>query len=479
MKPGRVSIGIRDASGTVSDKALLDAILASADDSALRLASAKRMVRQGLTPPEAETLFQVKLEETDMARRLDDYVRDRKLSIGIGITQNECSETTKKSHQGEPLNDNTKTLQAERTPIGSCAPEITPRDRIRGSLLAGAVGDALGAPVEFMDVADIRRQFGTGGIADYVPCYGRIGAITDDTQMTLFTAEGLLRAYVRSCLRGICSVTSVVSHAYLRWLKTQDFEPPRTIDENSWLLALPALHSRRAPGNTCLSALKSMTAFTDQKAGNASKGAGGIMRVAPVAMMFQAQPDEAETVFCLGKEAAWITHGHPSGYYSAAAFAVILHAVLVGESLDVGINRADKLLEPAADAAETRAALALGVELARRGMSPAEAIPMIGEAWVGEEALGMAVYCALVADNLEQGIRIAVNHSGDSDTTGILVGQLLGARYGEAAIPERWLAPLELRAEIGQIADDLHQHGEWNLDPYDYDEAIVQRYPGF
>ena len=80
---------------------------------------------------------------------------------------------------------------------------------------------------------------------------------------------------------------------------------------------------------------------------------------------------------------------------------------------------------------------------------------------------------------LEHGIRISVNHSGDSDTTGILVGQLLGAQYGESAIPQRWLEPLELRDEIGQIADDLYHHREWNLDDLDYDENIVKRYPGY
>lgn len=361
-------------------------------------------------------------------------------------------------------------------------PEITGpvivRDRIRGSLLAGAVGDALGAPIEFMSLADIQRQYGSDGISDYAPYHGRLGAITDDTQMTLFTAEGLLRAYVRGSLRGICSITSVVSHAYLRWLKTQGIAPKASIDENHGLILLRELHSRRAPGNTCLSALQAMTAFTDRKADNNSKGAGGIMRVAPVAMMFHGRADQANYVFQLGKESAWITHGHPSGYYSAAAFAVILHALLCNEPLEMGIDRAEKLLRANPDADETRRALALGVELARRGTLPQEAIPTIGEAWVGEEALGIALYCALVASDLEHGIRLAVNHSGDSDTTGILVGQLLGAKHGEAAIPERWLAPLELRNEIAQLADDLSQHREWNLDEFDFDEAIVQRYPG-
>src|SRR5215469_1142760 len=97
----------------------------------------------------------------------------------------------------------------------------------RGCLLGGAVGDALGAPVEFMSYANIVREFGPEGIRDFAPAYGRLGAITDDTQMTLFTAEGLLRAYVRGCLKGICHPPSVVHHAYLRWLITQGENPSK------------------------------------------------------------------------------------------------------------------------------------------------------------------------------------------------------------------------------------------------------------
>lgn len=75
--------------------------------------------------------------------------------------------------------------------------------RCRGCLLGGAVGDALGAPIEFMNIAEIQSRFGPGGIRDFAPAYGVIGAFTDDTQMTLFTTEGLLRAATRYDARGI------------------------------------------------------------------------------------------------------------------------------------------------------------------------------------------------------------------------------------------------------------------------------------
>ena len=79
----------------------------------------------------------------------------------------------------------------------------TRRDRILGCLLGGAVGDALGASVEFISWPEIERRFGPGGIQAYAPAYGGLGRITDDTQMTLFTAEGLIRAQHRLTERGI------------------------------------------------------------------------------------------------------------------------------------------------------------------------------------------------------------------------------------------------------------------------------------
>src|SRR5262245_31972795 len=101
-------------------------------------------------------------------------------------------------------------------------------NRTRGSLLGGAVGDALGAPIEFDSWASIARQHGPNGVVDLVPAYGSLGAITDDTQMMMFTAEGLIRANVRDRERGVSHFPSVVRHAYFRWLLTQGESEPLT-----------------------------------------------------------------------------------------------------------------------------------------------------------------------------------------------------------------------------------------------------------
>lgn len=352
-------------------------------------------------------------------------------------------------------------------------------ERVLGSLIGGAVGDALGAPIEFLRLDVIRETYGPRGISDFVPAYGRLGAITDDTQMTLFTAEGLLRAYVRAQSRGICNVPSVVLGAYRRWLETQDGKfSDRDITSLGWLLHVEGLWADRAPGLTCLSALRERSGSAQSPAENESKGSGGIMRIGPVAMMCAGLPDEAEEVFYLAKECAWLTHGHPSGYLSAASFAVILHAVLCGKTLSVGIETAQYLLQKEKGSEEVIAAINLAMTLVRQCISCEVALRQIGEGWVAEEALGVAIYCAASAKDYETGVIAAVNHDGDSDTTGLLVGQLLGAIHGFNAIPARWVDGIELRDEMLQLGRDLIEHRNWGANNEGLPICAAEKYPG-
>jgi len=221
-------------------------------------------------------------------------------------------------------------------------------DRIKGSLLGGAVGDALGAGIEFLSLDEIRQRFGLFGVQDFVPSYGRQGAITDDTQMTLFTAEGLMRAWFRMEERGICHVPSIVHHAYLRWLLTQGERPKRAdfeIRTDGWLYGISALHSRRAPGNTCLSALRAAKGWGEPAvAQNDSKGCGGVMRVAPIGLFTPSIGDDAG-VFTLAAEVAALTHGHPAGSLSAGHFALTIAALLRGEPLSQALDDADSELQ--------------------------------------------------------------------------------------------------------------------------------------
>lgn len=345
-------------------------------------------------------------------------------------------------------------------------------ERIKGCLLGGAVGDALGAPVEFLEWPVIQAKYGDQGIADFTPAYGRIGAITDDTQMMLFTAEGLLRAYVRGSSRGICHVPSVIHHALLRWLTTQNEQPGIAVSKDGWLIDEKALWARRAPGSTCISALKASKQL-GSAAQNDSKGCGALMRSAPFAFFANA--------FEYAAQAGRLTHGHPTGYLAAGLFADILHRMtdrVMGLEKAVTDSLAEHGHKPDMD--EIRQLLERVLFFVREGFHPTpERIGELGGGWVAEEALAIGVWCALTADSLEDGVIRAVNHSGDSDSTGLIAGHLLGIEYGAAAIPARWLQRLELRHVIERIADDLE------IVPRDYcgyggeeDGWIELAYPG-
>jgi ADP-ribosylglycohydrolase len=329
-----------------------------------------------------------------------------------------------------------------------------------------------------MTIDQIHRRFGPGGIRDFAPAYGRVGAITDDTQMALFTAEGLIHAAVREGLRGVCDLPTVMHRAYVRWLMTQGYDAPKLESEvvtdewltDGWLIGLRALWSRRAPGNTCLSALRNAKKM-GEPAKNDSKGCGGVMRVAPVGLVMR-----REWAFGLGSETAALTHGHPSGYLSAGFLALLIEKIVSGASLADSIQMAKQCLTKQPGHEEVLNAVESAVFLAQSD-APHTKLAVLGQGWVAEEALAIALYCALVASNFEEAIVLAVNHSGDSDSTGAIAGNICGALYGVEAIPARWVDAVELRDEITSIADDLAGLRE---DALDLDsEQIFERYPGW
>ena len=334
-----------------------------------------------------------------------------------------------------------------------------PRDRIRGSLLGGAVGDALGAPIEFASLGEIHARFGTEGLLEPVPAFGRSGAITDDTQMTLFTAEGLILAVRDPALSGRSGRVRSVHRAYLRWLRTQgerSTHPTFERCDEGWLLGVEALHSRRAPGDACLSALRAPRMGSAEQPLNSSKGCGGVMRVAPVGLA-----SAIDDPFAAGCEIAAITHGQPTGFRAAGFQALAIREAAAGTPLRSACQEALEELrrhpghEECADAVER----AISHSLRKRGEASSEDVESLGEGWVAEEALAIAIFCALAAPDLPSGLRLAVNHGGDSDSTGAIAGNLLGASLGDVVIPPRWLAVLELREEILRLAEELADLG--------------------
>ena len=311
--------------------------------------------------------------------------------------------------------------------------------QVHACLLGGAIGDALGAEIEFWHLSRIRDRF-PKGLQDLPPHAGRVGAITDDTQMTLFTAEGLIRAAVRQDERGICHPPSVIHHALLRWLATQGVQPGMDIDSTG-LIRDQRLHAQRAPGNTCLSALRATRQF-GAAARNESKGCGTIMRVAPVAFVAQ------ERIRELALETSALTHGHRTGQEAAAAWALILAELARDvDPEDAAIRVVDSF--GAETANSIRAALT-----APRDAKP-ETVESLGGGWVAEEALAIALYACLCARDFQHGLQIAVTHGGDSDSTGAIAGNALGLLFPDQVQSHRWSAQVECGDLIRDISHDL------------------------
>jgi ADP-ribosylglycohydrolase len=179
--------------------------------------------------------------------------------------------------------------------------------------------------------------------------------------------------------------------------------------------------------------------------------------------------------FKVGRELGYLTHGHPSGYLPAACLAMLIGRIIDGNNLNEAIDNTLDILKEHPGAEETTTAVKKAIEFAADPDLPhnAETVEKLGEEWVGEEALAIAIYCALVAGNdFDLGIRLAVNHSGDSDSTGAIAGNILGALLGRKAIAERWLSRLELRQVIEQVATDLFLG-------FEDDDEWWRRYPGY
>lgn len=360
-------------------------------------------------------------------------------------------------------------------------------DQFRGCLVGGAAGDALGYAVEFMSEKNIISQYGIDGISEYELMNGK-ALISDDTQMTLFTANGLLQGTTRGMMRGIMGeYTSYIWIMYQCWYRTQTEKYPLVNDKNkyqySWLLNIPELFNQRAPGNTCLSAIENEVEGTMGHPINNSKGCGGVMRVAPIGIYFAGKRITYDEVDMISAATAALTHGHELGYIPAATLAHMLRRIVedpnsnLKDVVNEAVDNTAKLFKDAKEIGYYTNLMNKAVELACSDIADIDAIHLLGEGWVAEETLAIAVFCALRYEkDYDKAIRCAVNHNGDSDSTGSVTGNILGAYIGYEAIPQKYKDNLELLDVILTIADDLYN--DCQMSEYDSyrDEIWEQKY---
>lgn len=343
---------------------------------------------------------------------------------------------------------------AQEAYVRACRPsraDDTHAERVLGCLLGGAVGDALGYAVEFKSRPEIQALYGALGIRH--PEVNRAGEVevSDDTQMTLFTADGLLRSLDRGS-HDQSGMLDAVREATLAWYALQT---GGNLPDGMWhgLGRYKALGKSQAPGTTCLSACAAGATGTPEDPINNSKGCGGVMRVAPVGLVRKLTPTQA---FDLAARCATQTHGHPSGYLSAGVLAAVVSGLCGGLDLDAAVADALGLVRHWSGCDETVAAVRLAEELATsHGSDHHDAIVQLGEGWVGEEALAIGLYSAMVASDFREAVRIASNHGGDSDSTASIAGQIHGAWKGLEGIPNAWVRRLDTLEALLDVAERL------------------------
>ncbi|WP_455351183.1 ADP-ribosylglycohydrolase family protein [Streptomyces sp. SYSU K217416] len=344
-------------------------------------------------------------------------------------------------------------MSAAATAVWGRAEQQDFRSRVRGTLLGGAVGDALGAGAADLPFESIRVAHGPEGITDFVPAYGRRGAVTAATQLTLFTVDGLIRAQVRRDT-GAWHPPTDVHRAHLRWAATQrDWGPDERRKDNGWLAREEWLYARRDPSPACLTGLGDEIMGTlDRPKNPTARDAGALVRSAPFGLLVGWEP---ALVLQLAVECAAQTHGHPTAYLSAGALALIVHGLARGESLDGSVQRALAALASRPGHQPVTDALKHALGAVRQGMPSPALVESLGDGRVAEDALAIAVYCALVGEDVRHGLRLAVNHGGASVASGAVCGALLGVLHGETALPPAWLAELEGRGTVLELADDF------------------------
>lgn len=342
------------------------------------------------------------------------------------------------------------------------------QDKCRGSLIGGAIGDAFGYPVEFVySFNAIRFKYSEDGVTEYDTRYPWLGPsvkhdkalFSDDTQMTLYTAEGLLEAEKHNK-----AVVPMICNAYLVWYGHMVGKDVKAAYDSE-LSKIEELNQRRAPGHTCLSALAPIN--NGKEPMNSSKGCGGVMRVAPIGIYGATHGWSLDETAKLAGEVAELTHLHPLSTYPSAALAVIVQlCVLADEKVDG--NRFKSIVENSLDIVSRvygndapamedfqkpiRKALQLEGNLLRDW----EIIENLGGGWVAEETLAIAVFSVIRHINDFNACMIcAVNHGGDSDSTGAVAGNIIGTLLGYSAIPAKFTKSLKLKDLIVSMADNL------------------------
>jgi ADP-ribosylglycohydrolase len=328
-------------------------------------------------------------------------------------------------------------------------------DRMQDSIMLGALADAYGYVIEFRSADEIERDI-RSGFGFRQPdswSYDGIGhVVSDDTQMTLFTAEACVRA-IGGDAPMVPSLPGHCQQAYLAWYRTQT----AAFKAGGGLAGNRRMHQRRAPGGTCLQALARGGRGTPEEPINDSKGCGGLMRVAPIAFL---PGIGLEEIWSLGCASAALTHGHVLGWSTAGAFAVMLRLAADGLPLAASAREAASFVAQKPGGTEIVRLIEEAMAFTGSRTITRDQVERLGGGWVAEECLLIGLAAALMDADIATRISVSAHHSGDSDSTASVCGQLIGASLGRRVLEEDVLlagsfARLDVADAMSEVLGDL------------------------
>ncbi len=295
-----------------------------------------------------------------------------------------------------------------------------PRERFVGCLIGLALGDALGAPLEFMPRAEIMATYGEvrellgGGWLNVEP-----GEYTDDTQLALAIAESIVRT-------GRIDPPDIAAR-FVAWLRTG----PKDVG-NITRTAI-RYHEQGLPW-------QEVGPRVVRELVGGSAGNGSLMRCAPVGLFHAARPDALLRDSTIVSE---ITHANPLSIWSSIAVNLAIVELLHGRTKDVIARVAAQIPER-----QVRDTLLTVPGLPRRSVRSGGFVL---------ETLGAAFWALQHGENFEEVVVAAINLGDDADTVGAVAGALAGARDGVNAIPDRWKDQLRDADRLADLALALHR----------------------
>ena len=359
-----------------------------------------------------------------------------------------------------------------------------------GCILGGAFGDALGFPVEFMTLSEIVERYGRHGIVGLELGPNGRALVSDDTQMTLFTLDGLTTGIRRARELGTDAKAEVyLDRAYLDWFATQQSRL-HYMNAFTSIYSDQRLRGQRTPRRTCMSALTQQFVNLDnprdmfniknrgrlEQPINDSRDCGAVMRSAPIGLLLNEENYNlgAENVALVAARGAAITHGNPLGWLPAALLAEIVHRMTYRKPADPTLDRLmlnalyqiEQQFRGIKELPEFVSLMEKAIQLAMTSqVKPGAALAQLGKGVTGDSALAAAVYLSMRYQNdFYTAMHAAVNCSGESDTIGSVTGNILGAWQGYEAIS------MQLDQVYG-MQGFLEQH----LEMYDLIVETVQR----